>query len=121
MLWPSPFGSPTRSRPRPSQPRGRECRSNSSRQVRGAFGDCSWNGVSRAPRIYISAGEPSGDAHAAAVVTALKRRVPAVTVEAFGGPELAAAGAVVLDRIGCFSAMGFREPLWNGPGPLRFP
>src|SRR5213592_3867451 len=73
MLWPSPFGSPTRSRPRPSQPRGRECRSNSSRQVRGAFGDCSWNGVSRVPRIYISAGEPSGDAHAAAVVTARRR------------------------------------------------
>src|SRR5947207_1040406 len=119
MLWPSPFGSPTRSRPRPSQPRGRECRSNSSRQVRGAFGDCSWNGVSRAPRIYISAGEPSGDAHAAAVVTALKRRVPAVTVEAFGGPELAAAGAVVLDRMERFSVVGFVEALWKVPAHLR--
>jgi len=51
--------------------------------------------VSRAPRIYISAGEPSGDAHAAAVVSALKRRLPAATVEAFGGPDLEAAGAVV--------------------------
>src|SRR3989442_6905664 len=121
MLWPSPFGSPARSRPRPSQPRGRECRSNSSRQVRGAFGDCSWNGVSRAPRIYISAGEPSGDAHAAAVVTALKRRVPAVTVEAFGGPELAAAGGAVLDPLEPFFLVGFAGWLWEGPAHLRLP
>ena len=75
--------------------------------------------MSRAPRIYISAGEPSGDAHAAAVVTALKRRVPAVTVEAFGGPELAAAGAVVLDRMERFSVVGFVEALWKVPAHLR--
>src|SRR5213595_3945006 len=48
------------------------------------------------PRIYVSAGEPSGDAHAAAVVTALRRRLPDATFEAFGGPGLEAAGAIVL-------------------------
>src|SRR5213078_44499 len=100
-------------------PRGRECRSNYSRQVRGTFGDCSWNGMSRAPRVYISAGEPSGDAHAAAVVSALKRRLPAVTVEAFGGPDLEAAGAVVLDRMERFSVVGFVEALWKLPAHLR--
>ncbi len=59
--------------------------------------------MSRALRIYISAGEPSGDAHAAAVVTALKRRLPEASVEAFGGPGLEAAGAAVLDRMEDFS------------------
>src|SRR5207248_2024968 len=74
---------------------------------------------SRAPRIYISAGEPSGDAHAAAVVTALKRRLPAATVEAFGGPDLEAAGAVVLDRMERFSVVGFVEALWKLPAHVR--
>jgi lipid-A-disaccharide synthase len=75
--------------------------------------------VSRAPRIYVSAGEPSGDAHAAAVVAALKRRVPAAAVEAFGGPGLAAAGATVLDRMERFSVVGFVEALWKLPAHLR--
>ncbi len=75
--------------------------------------------MSRAPRIYISAGEPSGDAHAAAVVQALKRRLPAATVEAFGGPHLEAAGAVVLDRMERFSVVGFVEALWKVPAHLR--
>ena len=75
--------------------------------------------MSRAPRIYISAGEPSGDAHAAAVVSALKRRLPAATVEAFGGPGLEAAGAVVLDRMERFSVVGFVEALWKLPAHLR--
>jgi len=75
--------------------------------------------VSRAPRIYISAGEPSGDAHAAAVVTALKGRLPGATVEAFGGPDLEAAGAAVLDRMEQFSVVGFVEALWKLPAHLR--
>src|SRR6185436_19347901 len=65
--------------------------------------------VSRAPRIYISAGEPSGDAHAAAVVAALRRRFPGVELEAFGGPLLERAGATVLDRMEAFSVVGFVE------------
>ena len=75
--------------------------------------------MSRAPRIYISAGEPSGDAHAAAVVSALKRRAPAARVEALGGPALEAAGAVVLDRMERFSVVGFVEALWKIPAHFR--
>src|SRR5439155_21009551 len=108
--------------PRPpllSPPRGRECRSSYSRQARGAFGKSSWNGMSRAPRIYVSAGEPSGDAHAAAVVTALKRRVPEASVEAFGGPGLEAAGASVLDHMQQLSVVGFVEALCKLPAHLR--
>jgi lipid-A-disaccharide synthase len=75
--------------------------------------------VSRAPRIYISAGEPSGDAHAAAVVGALRRRLPAVEFEAFGGPLLERAGARVLDRMEAFSVVGFVEALTKIPAHYR--
>ena len=47
------------------------------------------------PRILVSAGEPSGDAHAAAVVRAMRRRWPDATIDAFGGPALRAAGATI--------------------------
>ena len=75
--------------------------------------------MSRAPRIYVSAGEPSGDAHAAAVVTALRRRLPAAAFEAFGGPSLEAAGATVLDRMERMSVVGFVEALWKLPAHFR--
>jgi lipid-A-disaccharide synthase len=75
--------------------------------------------VSRALRIYISAGEPSGDAHAAAVASALRRRLPGVTLEAFGGPRLEQAGATVLDRMEAFSVVGFVEALAKIPAHVR--
>src|SRR5438876_3315745 len=75
--------------------------------------------VSRASSIYVSAGEPSGDAHAAAVVAALRRRLPDVRVEAFGGPCLEAAGAAVLDRMERYSVVGFVEALWKLPAHFR--
>jgi len=75
--------------------------------------------VTRAPRIYISAGEPSGDAHAAAVASALQRRLPGVELEAFGGPLLERAGAKVLDRMESFSVVGFVEALAKIPAHYR--
>jgi lipid-A-disaccharide synthase len=75
--------------------------------------------VTRAPRIYISAGEPSGDAHAAAVAAALQRRLPGVDLEALGGPLLERAGARVLDRMESFSVVGFVEALAKIPAHYR--
>jgi lipid-A-disaccharide synthase len=75
--------------------------------------------VSRARRIYISAGEPSGDAHAAAVATALRSRIPDVDIEALGGPLLERAGARVLDRMEAFSVVGFVEALAKIPAHYR--
>jgi lipid-A-disaccharide synthase len=75
--------------------------------------------VSRPPRIYLSAGEPSADAHAAAVATALRRRVPDIEIEALGGPRLEAAGATVLDRMEHFSVVGFVEALSKIPAHYR--
>jgi lipid-A-disaccharide synthase len=74
--------------------------------------------VTRRPRVYVSAGEPSGDAHAAAVVTALHRRLD-VEVEALGGPCLEAAGATVLDRMEQYSVVGFVEAVSKVRAHLR--
>ena len=74
--------------------------------------------MNQPPRIYISAGEPSGDAHGAAVASALRRRRD-VEIEALGGPALEAAGATVLDRMDQYSVMGFVEALWKVPAHMR--
>ena len=75
--------------------------------------------MTAAHRIYVSAGEPSGDAHAAPVVAALRRRLPDLAVDAFGGPQLEAAGAHVLDRMETFSVVGFVEALSKIPAHHR--
>ena len=75
--------------------------------------------MSGAGRIYISAGEPSGDAHAAAVATALRSRVPGIEIEALGGPRLEAAGARVLDRMEQYSVVGFVEAVSKIPAHYR--
>lgn len=72
-----------------------------------------------ARRIYISAGEPSADAHAAAVAVALQHRLPGVELEALGGPLLERAGARVLDRMEAFSVVGFVEALAKIPAHYR--
>ena len=70
-------------------------------------------------RIYISAGEPSADAHAAAVATALRRRLPGLELEALGGPLLEGAGARVLDRMESYSVVGFVEAIAKIPAHYR--
>jgi lipid-A-disaccharide synthase len=75
--------------------------------------------VTASLRLYVSAGEPSGDAHAAPVVAALRRRLPGLEVEAFGGPALEAAGAKVLDRMEAMSVVGFVEALSTIPAHRR--
>lgn len=75
--------------------------------------------MSPGPRIYVSAGEPSADAHAAAVVAALRERAPEAVVEALGGPRLEAAGARLLDRMEQFSVVGFVEAIEKIPAHYR--
>jgi len=73
--------------------------------------------VSR-PVVFVSAGEPSGDAHAGALVEALRRARPDLAVEGVGGPRLEAAGARLLDRIERLTVMGFVEVLRKIPAHL---
>jgi lipid-A-disaccharide synthase len=72
-----------------------------------------------APRIWISAGEPSGDLHGARVVEALRERWPAASITACGGPKMAAAGATVSARMEELSAFGLVEILAKVPVHLR--
>ncbi|MGH7510435.1 MAG: lipid-A-disaccharide synthase [Gemmatimonadales bacterium] len=61
------------------------------------------------PRIFISAGEPSGDLHGAGVARAILERYPAATVEALGGPQMARAGATLRYHMEGLAAFGLVE------------
>ncbi len=71
------------------------------------------------PLFFISAGEPSGDIHAAALVRALRRRFPEARFVAFGGPELQKAGCEVPVLLTHFAVMWFRV-LWDIPRMLGY-
>lgn len=60
-------------------------------------------------RVLLVAGEPSGDLHGAALVTALRARRPDLEVVGIGGPRLRAAGMQVLVDTEHVATMGFTE------------
>ncbi len=68
--------------------------------------------------VFVSAGEPSGDAHAGALVAALRRVLPDVAVEGVGGPHLEAAGARLMARIEDLTVIGFVEVVRKIPAHL---
>lgn len=57
-------------------------------------------------RIFISAGEPSGDQHAAHLIQTLKARDASIEVEGFGGPAMREAGCSVLFELTNLAVMG---------------
>jgi lipid-A-disaccharide synthase len=71
------------------------------------------------PRVFLSAGEPSGDLHGGPVVAALRTRVPGIAIDALGGARVAAAGASVRFPLERFSAFGLVEVLGSIPAHLR--
>lgn len=71
-------------------------------------------------KVFISAGEASGDLHAANLVRALKAFRPDAQVVALGGPELDAAGARVLHHmLKRFAVMGVLDALKVVPAIRR--
>jgi lipid-A-disaccharide synthase len=70
-------------------------------------------------RILVSAGEPSGDAHAATVISAILQIAPETQVEAIGGPEMARTGVPLLERIERLSATGLVEAAGRAPVHVR--
>lgn len=70
-------------------------------------------------RIFVSAGEPSGDLHAAPVVAALQQRLPDATIEGLGGPAMQAAGAHLRFRMEDYSAFGLAEIISHIPRHYR--
>lgn len=56
--------------------------------------------------LLFTAFEPSGDAHAAPVIAALKTLDPTIPIYAWGGPRMADAGATIVERTGDNAVMG---------------
>lgn len=63
------------------------------------------------PSILVLAGEPSGDAHAGAVMRAVARRHPDVEWVGTGGPAMKDAGAALVAELDRLAVMGFAEVL----------
>ena len=72
--------------------------------------------MTSAPTILILAGEASGDHHAAALSTALRRRLPGVRLIGLGGPLMQAGGVELLAGLDQLAVMGFVEVISH----LRF-
>ncbi len=71
------------------------------------------------PTILLSAGEPSGDLHGAAVARALRARWPEARLYGLGGPLMAAAGVELLADFHDLAVMGFAEVASRIPFFLR--
>jgi lipid-A-disaccharide synthase len=71
------------------------------------------------PRVFVSAGEPSGDLHGAGVVRALRERYPDASIEALGGPRMEHAGATLRYRMEGLAAFGVVEILSKLGAHLR--
>lgn len=72
-----------------------------------------------APRIFVSAGEPSGDLHGGGVVGALRARYPEARIEALGGPRMEVAGATLRYRMEGLAAFGLVEVVTKLGAHLR--
>jgi len=70
-------------------------------------------------RIFLSAGEASGDEHGAALARALTAATPAVQLEGIGGPAMASAGVELLHDLRGLQAVGLVEAAGTLPAHVR--
>lgn len=73
----------------------------------------------RKPRIYLVAGEESGDRLGAALIRALRRARPDIEFSAVGGSHMAAEGVPSLFPLGELAIIGFAAIAKSLPGILR--
>ena len=64
-------------------------------------------------KIYIIAGEPSGDLHGGNLITALKKYTPTPDIRGWGGHEMERAGAHIVKHYNTLAFMGFVEVIKN--------
>lgn len=69
-------------------------------------------------RVFLIAGEASGDAHGAALIGALKTLRPDIACDGLGGPKMAAAGMELRHDLASSAIMGFVEVIKH-LGPIR--
>ncbi len=65
----------------------------------------------KAPRIFFSVGEPSGDLHGANLIRALRQSSPDILCEGFGGERMEEAGCRLLYPLSQHSVVGFLRVL----------
>src|SRR6185295_20129905 len=75
--------------------------------------------TAKALRIGIVAGESSGDTLGAALITALRARVPQLKCFGVAGPKMIAAGCEAWASSEELAMMGFTEPLLHLPRLLK--
>lgn len=68
---------------------------------------------SRPLRLFLSAGEPSGDLHGANLVRQLRERYADLEVVGYGGPQMAAAGCRLHEDLTALAVMWFLRVLLN--------
>lgn len=66
-------------------------------------------------RVFVSAGETSGDLHGAALAASIRRRHPEVEFRGLGGPRLAAEGTRLLAGLDRLAIVGFVEVVRHLP------
>lgn len=64
-------------------------------------------------RVFILAGEASGDAYGGHLVKALKKQDPSIEIKAWGGSEMEASGAQILRHYESLAFMGIWEVIQN--------
>ncbi len=72
-----------------------------------------------APLFFISAGEHSGDIHAARLIRELKKKFPHAIIYAMGGDAMARAGAKIITHYHDIAIIGFTEALMKYPKAIR--
>ncbi|HEV2645144.1 MAG TPA: lipid-A-disaccharide synthase [Acidobacteriaceae bacterium] len=73
------------------------------------------NDANHNPRIFLSAGEASGDHYGAAIITELQARIPSATFIGLGGTAMEAAGQHRIVRAEDVAHMGITEVLRHAP------
>jgi lipid-A-disaccharide synthase len=69
--------------------------------------------MAAAPTIFFSVGEPSGDEHAAHLISQLKQQCPDIQTVGYGGPKMAEAGCELHADLTRFAVMWFLRVLLN--------
>ena len=71
--------------------------------------------MTRNPRLFLSAGDTSGDQHAARLVRCLRERIPNLAVEGLGGPELIDEGVKLHADLVSHAIIGFGPAIQAAP------
>ena len=70
-------------------------------------------------RVFISAGEPSGDLHGANLTRSLRQQQPNIDIHGFGGEHMIAAGCQLLYPLAEHAYIGFVRVLGSEPEHIR--